>query len=136
MKIVKLILAVLVSLMVIFFAYAIFGNFSEGTRAGVVTKLSNKGYVIKTFEGTINQGGFSDASGTFVPTTWDFSVKGGEKDIIRELEESQLNGVRVKLYYKEKFIKFFWMGDTKYYVFKVEKMNSSPQPTGTNDPIK
>ena len=31
-----------------------------------------------------------------------------------------MTGQRVKVYYKEKYFKFSWIADTKYYVYKVE----------------
>ncbi|MCX2743585.1 hypothetical protein OO013_06900 [Mangrovivirga sp. M17] len=32
-------------------------------------------------------------------------------------------GQRVKLHYKEKYVRFFWQGDTKYFVYEVEPVS-------------
>jgi hypothetical protein len=108
----------LIILIVLFISYI---NYSEGSRAGFVVKMSTRGYIFKTHEGQLNVGGMtSDGSGV-IPTIWDFSVKRSDKDVLKTLEDAQLTGERVKVYYKEKLYKFFWIADTKYYVYKVEK---------------
>lgn len=103
--------------------YFLFGNYSDGTRAGTIVKLSNKGYFFKTLEGQLNLGGLTQESGSPASSLWDFSVAGGDVHIIKELEEANLNGRRIKLYYKEKYYTLPWRGDTKYFVYKVEKGN-------------
>jgi len=104
--------------------YYMTGNFSEGTRAGVVQKLSKKGVVIKTWEGQLNLGGFnSTETGGVGATIWDFSVRSKNQKVLKELEKASLSGNRVKLYYNEKFVQLFWLGDTKYFVNKVEPFN-------------
>ena len=50
-------------------------SYSTGTRTGIVIKLSQKGYVFKTYEGELNLGGISEGDGTIMPTRiWKFSV--------------------------------------------------------------
>ena len=112
---------VLVSLIILFISYA---NFSDGTRAGVVVKMSRRGYLIKTYEGQLNVGGLTNDGAGVIPTVWDFSVKRNHPEVIKELEDAQLRGNRVKVYYKEKYYKFPWIADTKYYVYKVEQVNN------------
>jgi hypothetical protein len=41
--------------------------YSDGTRSGVLTKVSRKGYVFKTYEGEMNIGGFNQGDGTIMP---------------------------------------------------------------------
>jgi len=101
--------------------YFLFGNYSTGTRAGTVVKLSNKGVVFKTVEGQLNLGGYTLDSGSPASSLWDFTVNTDEEQVIQALEEANLNGQRVKLYYKEKFYRLPWRGDTKYFIYKVEK---------------
>lgn len=117
-------LAVLILLIIGFVLFAAYANYSEGTRAGIVVKISKKGYVIKTIEGQLNEGGMAADNQNIVPTIWNFSVKRNKEDVLKQLEDVQLSGERVKLYYKEKYYKFPWIGDTKYYVFKVERVNN------------
>jgi len=101
--------------------YYLFGNYSTGTRAGTIVKLSRRGVVFKTLEGQLNLGGFTQDSGSPATSLWDFTVDTDNTEVVQALEEANLNGHRVKLHYKEKFYRLPWRGDTKYFVIKVEK---------------
>jgi hypothetical protein len=101
-------------------AYFIFGSYSEGSRAGTIVKLSRRGVLVKTYEGQLNLGGFSGETGSPASSLWEFSVSNGKKEVIQQLEEASLNGKRVKLYYKEKFFQWTLLGDTRYFIYKVE----------------
>ncbi len=103
--------------------YFLFGNYSDGTRAGTIVKLSNKGYFFKTLEGQLNLGGLTQESGSPASSLWDFSVSSNDAQLIKDLEDANLNGRRIKLYYKEKYYTLPWSGDTKYFIYKVEKSN-------------
>lgn len=89
--------------------------YSEGVRSGELIKISNKGYLVKTWEGEISQG----ISGAQI---FQFSVEGGKSEIIQQLKD--LQGKYVKVEYIERYRTFFWWGDTRYYITKVEKENS------------
>jgi hypothetical protein len=95
------------------FLFFYFGNYSTGTRGGVVMKISKKGFIFKTFEGQLDIGTINDP--------WDFSVDSSEQEVIDNLNEAQKTGERVQLHYQEKFTKFFWRGDTKYLIIRVER---------------
>lgn len=97
-----------------YFSFIYFVHYSEGVRAGKLVKFSNKGVLFKTWEGEISQG-VSDAQ-TFI-----FSVEDSEKQTIEDL--NRLQGKFVKLYYFERYKTLFWLGDTKYFITKVEKEN-------------
>ena len=99
-------------LFIAFFAFVYFIPYSEGVRAGELVKFSHKGVLIKTWEGEISQG-VSEAQ------LFEFSVQGGEKQVIKDL--NNLQGKYVKLYYFERFKPLFWLGDTKYFITKVEE---------------
>ncbi len=103
--------------------YFLFGNYSDGTRAGTIVKLSHKGYVFKTLEGQLNLGGLTQESGSPASSLWDFSVSKDDAQLVKDLEDANLNGRRIKLYYKEKYYTLPWRGDTKYFIYKVEKSN-------------
>jgi ABC-type sugar transport system substrate-binding protein len=108
---------------ILVFVYLYFASYSEGYRAGVVYKLSQKGYVFKTYEGEMNTGNYvTEAAGDNNLSTkiWNFSVDGDQKEIVAQLENAVLKGSRVKLFYKERYLKLPWRGDTKYFIFKVE----------------
>ena len=102
----------------LFFLFMYFGNYSTGTRGGVVMKISRKGFVFKTYEGQLDVGTINDP--------WDFSVESGEKEVIDDLNDVQQSGERVRLHYEEKFTKFFWRGETKYFITRVER--NAPVP--------
>lgn len=104
--------------------YISFGYYSEGKRGGFVNKLSNKGYVFKTYEGELRIGGMYEGDGTMNASEWQFSILSSNKDAISQLEEAIKNGNRVSLTYEEKFFKLPWNGETKFLVTKVELLAS------------
>ena len=95
-----------------FFSFIYFVHYSEGVIAGKLVKFSNKGVLFKTWEGEISQG-VSEAQ-TFI-----FSVEDKEKKAIEDL--NRLQGKFVKLHYFERYKTLFWLGDTNYFITKVEE---------------
>lgn len=95
-------------------------SYSEGDRAGTVSKFSQKGYVFKTWEGELLQGGFSEGTGQLNAKEFLFTVGPARDSVITRLKEAMLNGKRVRLHYQEKYFRFFWMGDSKYYITEVD----------------
>jgi hypothetical protein len=93
--------------------------YSEGDRAGVVSKLSKKGYVFKTHEGELNVGAQGQV-GNMSNNLWQFTIAGGDDKLTKEIEDAMTSGKRVKLHYEQRYMKFSWMGDTEYFVTKVE----------------
>lgn len=92
-------------------------TYSEGQRAGTLIKISRKGVIFKTFEGQLNLGGIStDQEDGLTGNLWEFSVK--KQDIYHKLED--LQGQKVKLYYREKYQSMPWQGKTDYFVYRVE----------------
>jgi len=106
-------LTLLVAFLVYYFICGI--TYSEGTRSGVLTKISKRGYVFKTFEGELNVGGLNQGDGTIMPLSiFHFSVE--NENVYNNLQESQ--GKKVILHYKEVIHSFFWQGETDYFVYK------------------
>src|SRR4051812_35157007 len=105
--------------------YYLTGNYSDGYRAGTVIKISKKGYVFTTYEGQLNLGMMLNEGGPSVSNIWEFSVSGSEKEVIDVLEQATLSGERVQLHYKEKYAKLPWRGDTKYFVYKVQRIDKT-----------
>lgn len=97
---------------ILYFLSIYYITYSEGYRAGELVKFSHKGFIVKTWEGEISQG-VSEAQ------IFKFSVEGNEKEVIKQLQD--LQGKEVKLTYKERYATFFWLGDTKYFITKVEQ---------------
>ena len=115
-KILALILVVILALSALYYSVIYFVPYSEGVRSGELIKISNKGVLYKTWEGEISQG----ISGAQI---FKFSVESGEKESIEKLQK--LQGRYVKVTYIERFGSFFWLGDTKYFITKVNE-DSSP----------
>ena len=113
----KLILILILLLLVFIGWYISTGYFSSGERAGTISKLSERGYVFKTNEGVLNEGGYSGETGTLTPRYWDFSAK--EDSVVEKLKIALSTGERITLHYQEKFLKFPWNGDTKYFITDV-----------------
>lgn len=116
---------VLLLLAIAVFVFLNLANYSSGFRAGVPTKFSKKGFIIKTWEGTLNVGGLTNSAEGAIPTTWDFTVKSAADSVITKIDNAILHGSRVKLLYHEKHVRFFWLGDTKYFVYDVEVLGNS-----------
>jgi hypothetical protein len=105
----------IVLIMVAYMTYIYYVPYSEGVRSGELIKISHKGYLVKTWEGEISQG----ISGAQI---FKFSVLDNDKEVIDSLKILQGNFVKVE--YVERLRTFFWWGDSRYFVTKVEKETS------------
>lgn len=92
---------------------AFMGSVSDGTRAGVVTKISRKGVFVKTWEGELMLG--SGNSGE----QWAFTALNG--DVATELQAAQKAQKPVTLHYNQKLFRIPWRADTTYFVDRIEK---------------
>lgn len=91
-----------------------FGSYSLGDKAGVVIKLSQKGYIFKTWEGEMNQ---NDQGNTI--EKFEFSVESDKTELIERLKDAALTGERIRVSYVERYRTFSWRGDTKYFITEV-----------------
>tara|TARA_B100000809_G_scaffold135405_1_gene132976 strand:- start:1260 stop:1625 length:366 start_codon:yes stop_codon:yes gene_type:complete len=114
-KILSYLVIGVIALLAMYYAVIYFIPYSEGYRTGELIKFSSKGLIVKTWEGEISQG----ISGAQIFT---FSVLDKDDEVIENLKAFQ--GHYVKLTYVERFNTFFWLGDTKYFITKVEKETS------------
>lgn len=121
-KILLWILFITIAVSTLVFTFVIYVNFSEGKRAGELIKMSRKGVLFKTYEGQLNTGGFSEGDGDITSSIWHFSVKSSNEEVLQDIDEAIDGGYRVKLYYEEKYMNVFFLGDTKYFVTKVERV--------------
>ncbi|GAB3339769.1 hypothetical protein GCM10027299_52640 [Larkinella ripae] len=114
------ILYLLLFLFVVFgiFYYLTAWSYSDGERAGTISKYSRRGFVFKTWEGVLNVGGFSGETGSLTPQYFDFSVK--DDSVAQQINQAVKTGQRVTLHYEEKLVKLPWNGETKYFVTGVE----------------
>ena len=99
-------------LLSLYFVAVYYLTFSEGFRSGELVKISNRGVIFKTWEGKLSQGISEELQ-------FEFSIEDKNTEVIEDLKN--LQGKRVKLTYKERFGTFPWLGDTKYFVTKVEQ---------------
>ncbi|MBP9070471.1 MAG: 6-phosphogluconate dehydrogenase [Bacteroidia bacterium] len=115
----------LISLLIIAFCFWIFYlicgmAYSEGTRSGILTKVSKKGYVFKTREGELIIGGVNQGDGAILPATvFKFSVSDEET----YLKLDSLQGRKVIVTYKQVIKNFFWQGETDYFIHAVRTMD-------------
>lgn len=73
-------------------------NYSNGTRVGVVTKLSEKGLIWKSWEGEMLMALPSDVSGATQPEKFIFNVS---PEAVGKVQEAMKSGKRVELVYRQ-----------------------------------
>lgn len=96
--------------------------YSDGTRAGVLQKISRRGWVCRTDEGELAQYVVAGVS----PQIWQFTVRNHEFG--EKLEK--LVGERVQLHYTEHVgVPSSCFGDTRYYVDRVTVIDANGNPT-------
>ncbi len=128
-----LIAALLIAAVVLILTHV---NYSEGTRAGFVIKVSKKGLVFKTWEGQLNLQSFGAANLTnSFSEVFDFSISKGDTALYRQLQDVSLTGERINMHYTEKLVKLPWKGDTKYFVTKIDRLNNQQSPP-SRDPLR
>ena len=85
-------------------------TYSDGEKSGQLIKMSRRGVIFKTYEGTLN------LSPNGMMTAWDFSAQ--NNDIAEKLQA--FDGKMVTVHYKQRYQVFFWQGDTDYIVDEVK----------------
>ncbi|WP_242205172.1 6-phosphogluconate dehydrogenase [Aestuariivivens insulae] len=110
------ILLVIIAIVSVYFLFTYFAVYSEGDRSGDLVKFSKKGVIFKTWEGKLSQGVSEELQ-------FEFSVEDKDKKVINDLQD--LQGKYVKLHYIERYRTFFWLGETKYFIKKVEETQRS-----------
>jgi hypothetical protein len=102
--------------------FAFFADYSEGYRVGRIIKLSSKGYVFKTWEGTLDYGYLqTDPSAGVATRIWDFSVPADDEQVRKDIDAAIAGDYKAKVYYREKYVTIPWRGDTRHFVYKVER---------------
>ncbi|MFZ4538183.1 hypothetical protein [Propionivibrio sp.] len=121
----RLILAVLLLalLAAAYFALVLNWSYSSGERAGWIQKLSDKGWICKTWEGEL---ALVSLPGSATVEKFLFTVR----DPLVAAEISKVMGQRVSVHYEEKVgLPTSCFGDTRHYVTKVtlaEEISLSP----------
>ena len=120
-------IVILLGLGVLAFLY--WGTYENGVMAGKVLSVTERGFLFKTHEGKMSVESFGSLKGVSpIAETRDFSVEASEEEVLKALQEVSLSGERVNLKFKRRFMKFFWRGETKYFVTEVERASAVPTP--------
>jgi len=132
----RLVLAV-GALLIAWVLFLYYASYSEGSRSGMVIKLSKRGMVFKTWEGQMNLQSFGalDPRANTLNEVFGFSVETGEDALYRELEEASLSGERVNLHYVERYARLPWRGETAYFVTHVERSGKAAVPDVDRSPV-
>ncbi len=106
-------LLIVVLLVVLYFFVVLSWSYSTGERAGWIQKLSNKGWVCKTWEGEL---ALVSLPGTSTVEKFQFTVR----DAAVAAELTQAMGKRVALHYEEKVgLPTSCFGETRHYITQV-----------------
>src|SRR5439155_21995725 len=84
-KLIALVVVVLILVVVGWIAFD--ADYSEGYRVGQIIKLSLKGYIFKTWEGTLDFGYLQqDPTGGVATRLWDFSVRDSDEQVRKDID--------------------------------------------------
>ena len=110
----------LILILVSFIYFKYFFTYSEGYRAGLLQKFSNKGVVFKTYEGELILSSVSSTTNVALASEkFQFSVL--KKDVSPMFDT--LQGRNVIVHYIEKKGIVPWRGDSKYIVDSIAVRN-------------
>ena len=116
-KVLKWALILILIFGVIFIYWKYFYTYSEGYRAGLLQKFSNKGIIFKTYEGEIILSSVSsNRDVTIASEKFLFTVT--NKTLVRQFDT--LQGQPVIVHYRQKNAPLFWRGDSPYLVDSVK----------------
>jgi hypothetical protein len=111
--------AALAALVVLYTLFMLWWSYSDGERAGVLQKFSQRGWVCKTYEGELAMYVVAGVA----PQIWSFSVR--DEAVVEELNKAV--GQHVRLHYAEhRGLPTDCFGETDYFVDRVE-VTAPPQ---------
>ena len=112
-KVLRWTFTLLIVFLVIFVYFRYFFTYSEGYRAGLLQKFSNKGVIFKTYEGELILSSVSSTANVALASEkFIFSVN--KKNV--SIQYDTLQGKNVIVHYIEKKGTVPWRGDSKYLV--------------------
>jgi hypothetical protein len=115
-KVFKWILFLILLTLSVFIYWKYFYTYSEGYRAGLLQKFSNKGTIFKTYEGEMILSSVSSSNN--VPLASEkFLFSLANKSLVRQFDT--LQGEMIIVHYKQKNSVVFWRGDSEYLVDSV-----------------
>lgn len=86
----------------------VYKGYSDGERTGVITKISKKGLIFKSWEGDMLVGGMAtNSDGTMVPATWQFSFPADAAGdaLAAEISAKSAGATKVTIHYNQWWIK-------------------------------
>ena len=111
--------ALLAAMVVLYTLLMLWWSYSDGERAGVLQKFSQRGWVCKTYEGELAMYVVAGVA----PQIWSFSVR--DEAMVEELNKAV--GQHVRLHYSEhRGLPTNCFGETDYFVDRVE-ITAPPQ---------
>lgn len=116
-KVFKWLLSLVIIFLVFFIYWKYFYTYSEGYRAGLLQKFSNKGTFFKTYEGEMILSSVASTRDIALASE-KFLFTVTNKSLIRQFDT--LQGENVIIHYKQKNGAVFWRGDTKYLVDSIK----------------
>lgn len=93
-------------------------EYSNGSRSGVVQKISKKGLFWETWEGELNLGYMEQTEGGLAPAIFYFSVS--DDDVAKQVQDAEQRGGRTTLEYKQYLLRGFKYGGTPYDIVGVK----------------
>jgi hypothetical protein len=101
----------------VFVYFKYFFTYSEGYRAGLLQKFSNKGVIVKTYEGEMILSSVSSTRDVALASEkFQFTVT--NKNLIREFDT--LQGENIIVHYRQKKGAIFFRGDSPYLVDSIK----------------
>lgn len=94
-------------------------NYSQGERVGIVTKLSEKGLIFKSYEGQMVLALPISVAGQTNPETFEFTA---DRSVVDKLNNAIYSGKRVKLIYRQWFLAPPTI-DTDYVIYDVQPVD-------------
>jgi hypothetical protein len=127
-KILRITLLIILLGLAIFIYFRFFWVFGEGVKAGQLNYVVRKGYIFKTYEGTMIQTGFKGSTaGTIQSYEFKFSVV--DDSIARKLMSN--SGKEFELHYKEYSGVLPWRGNTAFIVDSIYSMRDPRAGAGS-----
>ena len=116
-KVLKWSLFLIVIIGICFIYWKYFYTYSEGYRAGLLQKFSNKGAIFKTYEGEMILSSVSSNRDVAIASE-KFLFTVTNKSLVRQFDT--LQGQPVIVHYRQKNSAVFWRGDSPYLVDSVK----------------
>jgi hypothetical protein len=116
-KVLKWLLFLIVIIGVSYIYWKYFYTYSEGYRAGLLQKFSNKGAIFKTYEGEIILSSVSSNRDVAIASE-KFLFTVTNRSLVRQFDT--LQGQPVIVHYRQKNAPLFWRGDSQYLVDSVK----------------